>query len=80
MPLAEIWKTNPEQLKGKQVHQVLAFAGDGKLRDDSATASEFRAFLGHVPPETLADFANQCLTDSFKDSGLVLQDVVVQFG
>lgn len=80
MSLVDIWKSNPEQLKEKQISQIIAFAGDGKLRDGSKTAEEFRSFLAHVSSELLADFSNQCLTGSFKDSGLVLQDLINQVG
>ena len=80
MSLSDIWKKTPEQLEGKLVHQVLAFAGDGKLRDDNETSKDFRSLLAHVPSQTLVDYSNQCLTDSFKDSGLVLQDIANQVG
>ena len=49
MALVEIWKKSPDQLRGKTVNQVLAFAGDGKLRDGNATSEEFREYLAHVP-------------------------------
>jgi len=29
MSLAELWSTSRAQLEGKQVHQIIAFAGNG---------------------------------------------------
>jgi hypothetical protein len=80
MALVDLWKSSPEQIRGKTVQQLLGFAGDGKLRDGKATSAEFREFLGHVPSDFLAEFANQCLESPFQDSGLALQDVINQVG
>ena len=80
MSLVEIWKSTPEQLSDKTVQQVLAFAGDGMLKDGSNTSKEFRELLSHVDSDTLSGYANQCLDTSFKDSGLALQDIINQVG
>jgi hypothetical protein len=80
MPLAKIWTTDPDQLRGKLIHQVIAFAGDGKLRDDSQASREFRDFLELIPLEMLQTYADGCLQDSFTDSGLALQDLVNEVG
>lgn len=80
MPLSEIWKKSPEQLKGKSVQQVLAFAGDGNLKDGNQTSEEFRELLALVDSDTLSDYANQCLDSPFKDSGIALQDIINQVG
>lgn len=80
MSLAQIWKTTPEQLRDKSVQQVLAFAGNGVLRDNSDTSHEFREFLRHIGSDRLEAFAEQCLSESFKDGGLALQDIVNQVG
>lgn len=42
MSLAEIWGRTPEQLRDKLIQQIISFAGDGKLRDDSKSSQEFR--------------------------------------
>ena len=76
MPLVDIWKATPQQLETKTVQQLLGFAGDGRLRDENETSREFRNFLRHVPSDLLASFANQCLNDSFSQSGLALQNVI----
>ena len=80
MPLLELWAKTPDQLEDKQVHQLIAFAGNGKLLDDGPCSTEFRSFLGTVPSERLAKYSEQCLTEAFTDSGLALQDVVNEIG
>ena len=80
MGLTELWKNERHQLADKRVHQVIAFAGSGRLADENDTSSEFREFLRHVPTETLAQYADECLEGGFQDSGLALQDVVNQIG
>lgn len=80
MPLLDLWAKSPNQLEDKQIHQLIAFAGNGKLLDDSTCSAEFREFLATVPSEKLEKYAKQCLTESFQDSGLALQDVVNEIG
>jgi hypothetical protein len=80
MALLDLWNKTPDQLSDKQVQQLIAFAGAGKLLDESDCSSEFRAFLARVPSENLENYAGQCLTHSFPDSGLALQDVVNEIG
>jgi hypothetical protein len=80
MALLDLWHKNPDQLKDKQVHQLIAFAGEGKLKDDSECSKEFRTFLASVPSENLKVYADQCLSLPFPDSGLALQDVVNEIG
>jgi hypothetical protein len=80
MSLTDIWKKSREQLDGKQVHQIIAFAGEGKLRDGGVTCSEFREFLSHVSSSVLCKYVEDCLGTTFTDSGLALQDIVNQVG
>lgn len=80
MPLLDIWDKTPDQLEDKQVHQLIAFAGGGKLLDESACCGEFRSFLAIVPSKKLEKYSEQCLTESFPDSGMALQDVVNEIG
>jgi hypothetical protein len=80
MPLLDLWAKTPVQLEDKQVHQLIAFAGNGKLLDDSPCSVEFRSFLATVPSTKLEKYSEHCLTDSFPDSGLALQDVVNEIG
>ena len=80
MPLLDLWNNSPEQLKEKHFKQLIAFAGAGKLKDGSECSRELRSFLSSVPSENLISYADQCLSNSFADSGLALQDVVNEVG
>ena len=80
MSLLDLWQESPDQLRDKLVHQVIAFAGDGKLKDGSVACSEFRECLAAVPSRLLARYADQCLTQKFENSGLALQDTVNEVG
>jgi hypothetical protein len=78
--LKQLLESIRAQLEGKQVHQIIAFAGTGQLSDKTDTAAEFREFLGLVPSDYLARYADECLRESFSGSGFALQDVVNQIG
>lgn len=80
MSLLDLWSKSPDQLGDKKIHQLIAFAGKGKLLDDSLCSQEFREFLSSVPSDKLETYAEQCLTEAFTDSGLALQDVVNEIG
>lgn len=80
MSLVDIWQTTPGQLADKHLQQIIAFAGDGKLKDGNITSIEFRAFIGLLPSSALARYATECLDAKFDDSGLALQDIVNQAG
>lgn len=80
MSLLELWETNRAQLEGKRLHQLIAFAGEGKLRDGNDTSREFCAFLARVPSSLLIRFVDECLNASFEGSGLALQDVINEVG
>jgi hypothetical protein len=80
MALLDLLEKSPQQVLDKQVQQLIAFAGAGKLTDDSVCSAEFRAFLARVPSERLRSYADQCLAQPFPDSGLALQDVVNEVG
>lgn len=76
MSLIEIWKETPSSLRNKRVEQIIGIAGDGNLGDSNSAPEEFRAFLAQIPRDILSQYANDCLENSFKDSGLALQDIV----
>jgi hypothetical protein len=80
MSLADLWSISRKQLEGKQVRQIIAFAGGGQLTDGGAGAAEFREFLGQVPSDYLSRYAEECLGESFPGSGFALQDIVNQIG
>lgn len=80
MPLLSFWKNAREEVLQLSVEQVVSSAGDGVLRDQSACSAEFREFLGKVPVESLFGYARHCLDSGFNRSGVVLQDIVNEFG
>ncbi len=80
MPLLNLWKSQPAEFQTRTVQQIVAFAGDGKLRDESSTCAEFREFLDQIDSDTLIKYADQCLEQPFPESGFVLQDIVNQIG
>lgn len=80
MALLDLLRRSPNQVKDKQVQQLIAFAGEGRLCDESQCSTEFREFLASVPSSYLKDYASQCLNQSFTDSGFALQDIVNEIG
>jgi hypothetical protein len=80
MSLLDLWIKSKSQLEAKQVQQIIAIAGSGKLLDGGDSSKEFREFLAHVTSSVLARYAEECLTAKFEASGLALQDVVNQIG
>lgn len=79
MALLDLWNSSTNQLKGKQLSQLIAVAGDGKLLDDCDCSKEFRSFLASINSTALSEYAIQCLTP-FPDSGFALQDLVNEIG
>jgi hypothetical protein len=78
--ILSIYQNNNTALEGKTLSQILAFTGDGKLRDNNKTSNDFREFLNEIPSQLITQFANNCLTDAFTESGLALQDIINQIG
>jgi hypothetical protein len=80
MSLTDLWINSRKQIEGKHLQQIIAFAGDGKLRDEGAASKELRDFLSHIPSDLLQKYLDECLEGPFTESGLVLQDIVNQIG
>lgn len=80
MALTNLWVSSRQQLEDKHIQQIIAFAGDGKLRDGSIASEEFREFLLHIPADLLNQYVDQCLQGTFTEGGLALQDMVNQVG
>lgn len=80
MSLTGLWLHDREEVAAKHIQQIISFAGQGKLRDESEASKDLREFLAHVPLDLLARYADECLRDRFEDSGLALQDIVNQVG
>src|SRR5262249_3665495 len=80
MALVDLWNADRQQITSKRVEQLIAFAGEGKLRDGNSTAGEFRALLKVVSSELIGTWLDECLTSRFTDFGFVLQDTVNEVG
>ena len=78
--ISEIWAKSKGTFDLKTLSQILAFAGDGKLKDNNVTSLEFRELLDQVPSTLLKQFADNCLTEKFDDGGFALQDIINQIG
>lgn len=80
MALLNFWKNSREDVLSLKIEQVVANAGDGNVRDNSSCSTELREYFAQCPAETLFSYAQQILDKSFQNSGLVLQDIVNEFG
>ena len=83
MSLIELAEKEPEKFASFTVEQIVGICDDGKLRDNSETAKQFRRFLGLQSSLKLAEYASYCLEGNFERrnlSGHVLQDVVNEIG
>ena len=80
MPLLSLVASNPEAVHQLTIEQVVATAGDGRLRDATDSQRELREYLGLVSIDALATYADYCLTNAFTKSGQVLQDIVNELG
>jgi hypothetical protein len=80
VPLLSFWKNAKDEVLKLTIEQVVSNAGDGNLRDSGPCSEEFRQYLNVAPIERLFEYARHCLESSFNKSGLVLQDIVNEFG
>lgn len=80
MNLVELWQSDHARITAKRVDQLIAFAGEGQLRDKNSTSTEFRSLLRVVRSSVLERWIDECLEDKFTDFGFVLQDVVNEIG
>jgi hypothetical protein len=80
MSLLELWNDSPDQVREKQLQQLIVFSGEGRLRDGSRASAELREFLSRVPSAFLRRYAEECLSTGFSDGGLALQDIANEVG
>lgn len=80
MNLLEIFRNSPEFLQEKSVKQIIGIAGNGKLLDGSSTSQEFTALLAEISSNSVARYAEDCISDSFSDNGFALQDILNEIG
>jgi hypothetical protein len=63
MGLLELWNENRGQLENKRLHQLIAFAGYGRLLDGGSTTTELRQLLAAAPSERLASWKDEAIGD-----------------
>ena len=81
MPLNELFETSKETIKSMKIEQLVAIAGGAKkLNDNTETQKDLRDFFLKIEPEKLEEYSNDCINDSFENSGFVLQDIVNEIG
>jgi hypothetical protein len=80
MPLLQFWNSSPEAVADLSIEQVVANAGDGVLRDGSECSSELRQYLAEITSEKLGEYIDHCQSQTFKNNGFVLQDLVNELG
>jgi hypothetical protein len=80
MPLLSLWKSDPETVDKFTIQQIVSFAGDGRLTDESECSSELRAYLSGIKTEKIAIYIDFCLSEQFDKSGSILQDLVNELG
>ena len=80
MALIDMWMQNREGIREKSLHQLLAFASEGKLADGNSCSKEFRGLLNEVPLDVLRRYASDALNKDENSPGLALQDIVNELG
>lgn len=70
---------SPEIL-GKNIYQIVGFAGDGKLKDGNTCSEELRKFLRNLDAQKLFEHVDYCLDEKSDNRGFVLQDLVNELG
>jgi hypothetical protein len=80
MPLLSLVASSPEAVRQLTIEQVVATAGDGRLRDGTESQKELREYLRQVAIDALATYADYCLSNAFSKGGQVLQDLVYELG
>ena len=78
--ITNLWLSDKKFFEKKTLTQILSFAGDGKLKDNNNTSTEFREFIAEIPSVFLKYFSDSCLIEKFEDSGFALQDIINQVG
>ena len=80
MALIDLWNADRQQITDKRIDQLIAFAGEGRLRDRNSTSEEFRTLLKVVSSDVIGQWLDECLEIRFSDFGFVLQDTVNEVG
>jgi hypothetical protein len=80
MPLLAFYKSDPTTVGQLTIEQVVSNAGDGFLKDNSTCSIELRQYLSQALSDKIASYINHCLSAPFSKGGMVLQDLVNEFG
>ena len=80
MPLLDLWNSARGTVEAMPLNQLLANAGDGRLKDGSEASAEFRTFIKKVPSRLLRGYCDFSLSNTLQDGGLALQDLVNEVG
>ncbi len=78
--LLDLWTKQRDFVASKTIEQIVNMTDDGKIKDGNSTTTQLREFYANIPSELLCNYINHCLTIAFKDSGLILQDLVNEVG
>ncbi len=78
--LLKLWTDQRGFLASKTLEQIVMMTGDGKLKDGNPTITQLREYFSNIPSDLLCNYIDHCLTNPFKDSGLILQDLVNEVG
>ena len=73
-------KTDRAQVDALSIEQIVALCGTGKLTDNSDTCHDLRDYLQIAESGNLFKYLEVCLRAGFDKSGLILQDIVNEFG
>jgi hypothetical protein len=80
MPLLSLVASSPDAVRQLTIEQIVATAGDGRLRDGTESQRELQEYLRLVGIDTLAAYVDYCLSNAFPKGGQVLQDIVNELG
>lgn len=78
--LLDIWVGQKSFFEAKTIEQVISISGDGNLRDSNEASCQLRELLANLPATSIARYIDECLSRSFLQSGLALQDLVNEVG
>lgn len=78
--LLDVWLDQKDFFEGKTLEQVVSMAGDGILTDGSEASDELRVLFANIQSDKIEEFMGECLSRNFRQSGLVLQDLVNEIG
>jgi len=80
MALLKLWNSDPGAIGELSIEQILATAGDGNLKDETACSAEIRKYIAEISTTKLSNYVDHCLSSSFNKSGFVLQDLINELG